>query len=54
MMEDSIMIVPDRECNRCGHRWIKRVKDDPKRCPSCKSQYWNVERTRNVKKKEDK
>ena len=30
-------------CLRCGATWIPRV-EAPKRCPSCKSPYWNVER----------
>lgn len=28
------------ECLRCHHKWITRVTN-PKRCPKCKSPYWN-------------
>jgi predicted Zn-ribbon and HTH transcriptional regulator len=27
-------------CKRCGHTWIARTKDI-KRCPKCKSCYWD-------------
>ncbi len=29
------------ECLRCGHKWVGRTKSEPKRCPKCKSPYWN-------------
>lgn len=35
-------------CNRCGHKWLPRVKI-PVRCPKCISQYWNKPRRRNRK-----
>jgi ribosomal protein L37E len=28
-------------CTRCGHQWIKRLLTKPKRCPCCKTPYWN-------------
>lgn len=32
-------------CNRCYHTWHKRKKEgQPKRCPKCKSQYWDTPR----------
>jgi hypothetical protein len=34
------------ECLRCGHKWVPRIKREPKRCPGCKSPYWNRKRTR--------
>jgi len=33
------------ECLRCGHKWVPRIKREPKRCPGCKSPYWNRPRT---------
>lgn len=33
-------------CKRCGYKWLPRIKT-PKRCPGCKSPYWNT--TRKVK-----
>ena len=32
------------ECLRCGHKWIPRIEKEPKRCPGCKSPYWNQPR----------
>ena len=29
-------------CERCGHEWVPRNKDQPPRvCPKCKSPYWD-------------
>lgn len=28
------------KCLRCSHEWMSKVKE-PKRCPKCKSPYWN-------------
>ena len=29
-------------CERCGHTWIPRDKEqEPRVCPKCKSPYWN-------------
>jgi len=37
-------------CERCGYKWLPRDADvEPKRCPGCKSPYWN--RPRKAKKK---
>jgi len=34
-------------CERCGHEWISRKKDEkPTVCPKCKSPYWDVPRKR--------
>jgi len=30
-------------CLRCGCTWVPRI-EAPKRCPGCKSPYWNVPR----------
>lgn len=35
-------------CNRCDHTWRPFVKS-PKRCPKCKSQYWNRPRVYRLK-----
>ena len=38
-------------CERCGHEWVPRNKDQPPRvCPKCKSPYWD--RPRRTPKKE--
>ena len=29
-------------CKRCTHEWIKRSDRKPKRCPNCKSPYWDI------------
>ena len=29
-------------CERCGHRWVKRIEGRPAQCPNCKEQYWDV------------
>lgn len=53
--------MPQREitvtinvCSRCGFEWQQRFKDSalPARCAKCRSQYWNVARTRGVPKPE--
>ena len=28
-------------CERCGHEWVPRMKEEPRVCPKCKSPYWN-------------
>lgn len=33
--------IPQLECVRCGHKWIAR-KATIKKCPQCKSIYWDV------------
>lgn len=30
------------KCERCGHEWVARGKEEPIVCPKCKSPYWNV------------
>ncbi len=29
------------KCDRCGHEWQKKGKEEPLICPKCKSAYWN-------------
>lgn len=42
-------------CERCGHEWIPRDPDDPpRRCPSCKSPYWDRPRQNPKPKKRRK
>jgi len=31
------------KCKRCGHSWIPRT-EDVRRCPHCKSYYWDRKR----------
>jgi len=33
--------VPEYECLRCGYKWIPRSERVPRRCPQCKSRYWD-------------
>lgn len=34
-------------CLRCNYLWKPRKEEEiPKRCPNCKSQYWNIPKTR--------
>lgn len=30
-----------RQCKRCGHIWIPSNKKRPKKCPWCKSRFWD-------------
>jgi len=33
------------KCERCGHEWIPRNKEEhPRVCPKCKSPYWDKPR----------
>jgi predicted Zn-ribbon and HTH transcriptional regulator len=42
------LLLPNVEgvtCKRCEHVWTPRKQDSPpKRCPQCKSPYWDKER----------
>ncbi|PIV67765.1 MAG: hypothetical protein COS08_08505 [Euryarchaeota archaeon CG01_land_8_20_14_3_00_38_12] len=30
-------------CERCGHQWApKKIGNNPRVCPKCKSPYWDV------------
>ncbi|MGN0138376.1 MAG: hypothetical protein ACI381_07210, partial [Candidatus Methanomethylophilaceae archaeon] len=31
-------------CNQCDHTWSRRTSRDPKRCPVCRSDRWNLPR----------
>jgi len=38
------------KCLRCNHTWTPR-KRDVRICPKCRSPYWDVPRSRKIKKK---
>ena len=37
------------KCERCGHKWVPRNKEEPAVCPKCKSPYWNKPRRQKKK-----
>ena len=39
------MTLPRLKCTRCEHEWIPRADQGPKRCPVCKSPYWDRPRS---------
>jgi predicted Zn-ribbon and HTH transcriptional regulator len=39
------MEIIERTCLRCGHNWLPRSDKKPVLCPSCKSKYWDQDRT---------
>src|SRR6266481_4106819 len=39
-----------KKCQRCLGRWIPIIQN-PKRCPHCKSQYWDQPRQRRIQKR---
>jgi predicted Zn-ribbon and HTH transcriptional regulator len=41
---ETTLVLPQLACKRCGHEWNPRIAEPPKRCPECKSPYWNKER----------
>jgi hypothetical protein len=42
-MDMGKVMLEGFECERCGHKWVKRsaTEGDPVICPKCKSPYWN-------------
>ena len=38
------MKVVQKECLRCGHKWLPRKIERPRLCPKCHSAYWDVPR----------
>jgi DNA-directed RNA polymerase subunit RPC12/RpoP len=34
-------VLAQRTCLRCGKAWWPRSQSKPKRCPRCKSPYWD-------------
>ena len=45
-MAEVIIKKKGYKCERCGHQWIPRNKEQPIICPKCKSPYWNKARKR--------
>jgi hypothetical protein len=35
-------------CLRCRHSWLRRVIEDPKQCPACRTRLWNTPRVRKI------
>lgn len=35
------MIIEEKLCLRCGHKWLPRSDKIPVMCPACKTQLWN-------------
>lgn len=48
IMPRAKFLVSGWECTRCGHKWVPKIVREPKRCPRCKSPYWNKKRVRRV------
>lgn len=46
---NSDMELPSFACLRCGHTWIPRRVDKPRRCPKCKTPYWDTPNIRKVR-----
>ncbi len=44
-MAKTEITVPGYKCERCGHEWKPRRKEEPTVCPKCKSPYWNKPKT---------
>ena len=38
------LLIEGYKCERCGHEWIPRMKENPRVCPKCHSPYWDVQR----------
>ena len=50
---DKVDIMKQRKkhtCNRCSYEWFSNKAEPPVTCPSCRSPYWNKERTYKIKK----
>lgn len=45
--DKRIITVYDCTCKRCGHTWTTKTDELPGTCPnpSCRSRYWNREKT---------
>ena len=41
--------MPTLSCLRCGHTWIPRRPQEPKKCPRCASPYWNKPKWKGLK-----
>ena len=38
------ILVDGFQCERCGHKWAPRSKENPRVCPKCHSPYWDKPR----------
>jgi predicted Zn-ribbon and HTH transcriptional regulator len=45
---EDIPKLPQANCLRCGYTWNIRT-EHPRRCPHCKSPYWDKPRKKEVK-----
>ena len=34
----------EKECLRCGYKWVARIERRPVQCPFCKNPKWDVKR----------
>lgn len=41
-MAEIELKVKGYKCERCGHEWQPRKKQNPITCPKCKSAYWDI------------
>jgi predicted Zn-ribbon and HTH transcriptional regulator len=46
--------IERQTCMRCGWGWWPKKPGKPRVCPSCKSPYWDRERTLNIQKRKKK
>jgi len=46
----AVIKISGYRCERCGHEWTPRNKEEPLVCPKCKSPYWNKPRKNKPKK----
>jgi hypothetical protein len=56
-MQQVQMLITKWQCSRCldkktkaPYQWLPRSERVPKRCPNCKSKYWNKPRQRKRRK----
>ncbi len=54
VVSDNLLTGEDSDhslkCQRCEYIWQPRKAGTPRRCPRCKSPYWNRARVRNIKR----
>jgi len=41
-MNEKPIVIKQKECLRCGYKWIPRKDGMPVTCPKCRSPYWNI------------
>ena len=47
-MKSIKLMLPILTCNVCGHEWVPRKREVPKRCAKCKSPYWDRPKEREM------